>query len=106
MERLTLLLVLISFVLNINARAFDAAFSSSSDSDEVNINYYIFKKTNFLQELTTYQVIANKPLSIVSADDDSQHEYKLGQVGGLAGCVKNPNRLIVFHRASREWNQE
>ena len=35
MERLTLLLVLISFVLNINARAFDNGFSSSSDSDEV-----------------------------------------------------------------------
>jgi hypothetical protein len=91
MERLTLLLVLVSFILSINARAFDTVFSSSSDSDE---------------ELTTYQVIANKPLNIISADEDSQHEYKLGQVGGLAGCVKNPNRLIVFHRASREWNQE
>jgi len=88
MERLTLLLVLVSFVLCINARAVD---TSSSESDE---------------ELTTYQVIANKPLNILSADEDSQHEYKLGQVGGLAGCVKNPNRLIVFHRGSREWNQE
>lgn len=91
MERLTLLLVLASFVFYVNARAFDTAFSSSSDSDE---------------ELTTYQVLSNKALNVLSSDEDSQHEYKLGQVGGLAGCVKNPNRLIVFHRASREWNQE
>jgi len=91
MGRLTLLLVLASFVLNINARVLDTVFSSSSDSDE---------------ELTTYQVIANKPLSIKSSDEDSQHEYKLGQVGGLAGCVKNPNRLMVFQRGSREWNHE
>jgi DNA-binding beta-propeller fold protein YncE len=91
MERFILLLVLVSFVLNINARAFDTAFSSSSESDE---------------ELTTYQVIPIKPLNIFSTDEDSQHEYKLGQIGGLAGCVKNPNRLIVFHRASREWNKE
>jgi len=91
MERLTLLLVLVSFVLTINARAFDTAISSSSNSDE---------------ELSAYKVIATKPLSLVSSDEDSQHEYKLGQVGGLAACVKNPSRLFVFHRASREWNQE
>jgi len=91
MERIALLLVLVSLVLNINARAFETDFSSSSNSNE---------------ELTTYQVIPKKPLSIISSDEDSQHEYKLGQIGGLAGCVKNPNRLIVFHRGSREWNQE
>ncbi|UJR10901.1 hypothetical protein I4U23_015089 [Adineta vaga] len=92
MKRLTLLLlVFVSFVWNINARAFDVDFSSDSESDE---------------ELVTYQVIANKPLNIISSDDDSQNAYKLGQVGGLAACVKNPNRLIVFHRASREWTQE
>ncbi|CAF1118839.1 unnamed protein product [Adineta steineri] len=90
MERLTLLLVLLSFVLNINARAFQPSFLDASNSDEE----------------ITYQVIANKPLNIISSDEDAQHEYKLGQVGGVAGCVKNPNRLIVFHRASREWTQE
>lgn len=91
MKRLTLLLVLVTYVLTINARAFDNGLSSSSESDE---------------ELITYQVLANKQLNLVSNDEDSQHEYKLGQVGGLAACVKNPNRLIVFHRASREWTQE
>ncbi|CAF1590367.1 unnamed protein product, partial [Adineta steineri] len=35
--------------------------------------------------------------------EDNQHEYKLH---GLAGCIKNPNQLIVFHRASRQWNEE
>lgn len=59
-----------------------------------------------MKDLTSYQVLARKPLEIVSSDDDSQHGYKLGQVSGIAGCVKNPNRLIVFHRASRQWNQE
>ncbi|CAF3576524.1 unnamed protein product, partial [Rotaria sp. Silwood2] len=76
----------------VNGRAFDGSFiSSSSDSDE---------------KIITYKVIANKPLRIVSSDEDSQHEYKLGQVSGLAASVKNPNRLFIFHRASREWNQE
>ncbi|CAF1585880.1 unnamed protein product, partial [Adineta steineri] len=37
--------------------------------------------------------IANKPLNIISSDEDAQHERKLH---GLADCVKNPNRLIVF----------
>ncbi|CAF4992946.1 unnamed protein product, partial [Rotaria sp. Silwood1] len=50
--------------------------------------------------------IGNKPLKLVSSDEDSQHEYKLGQVNGLAASVKNPNRLFLFHRASREWNRE
>ncbi len=109
MGRLTLLLVLVSFVLNINARAFDTAISSSSNSDEVDTQFNNQKKShknNFLQDLSAYKVIATKPLSLVSSDEDSQHEYKLGQVGGLAACVKNPSRLFVFHRASREWNQE
>ena len=35
MKRLTLLLVLVSFVLNINARAFDLDLASNSESDEV-----------------------------------------------------------------------
>ncbi|CAM4924423.1 unnamed protein product [Rotaria socialis] len=91
MDRLTLLLVLVSIVVNVNARAFENTISAGVESDE---------------NVVTYQVLSNKPLSIVSADDDSQHEYKLGQVGGLGASVKNPNRLFVFHRASREWNQE
>jgi len=44
MGRLTLLLVLVSFVLNINARAFDTGISSSSNSDEVDTKFYIQKK--------------------------------------------------------------
>ncbi|CAF1498925.1 unnamed protein product [Rotaria magnacalcarata] len=91
MERLTFLLVLVSFVVNVNARAFENTISADVESDE---------------NVVSYQVLSNKPLSIVSTDDDSQHEYKLGQVGGLGASVKNPNRLFVFHRASREWNQE
>ncbi|CAF0821476.1 unnamed protein product [Rotaria sordida] len=92
MEYLTLLLVFIAFVLNVNGRAFHERFiSSSSGSDERTI---------------TYKVIGNQPLKMVSSDQDSQHEYKLGQVSGLAASVKNPNRLFIFHRASREWNQE
>ncbi|CAF4340987.1 unnamed protein product, partial [Adineta steineri] len=43
--------------------------------------------------------IANKPLNIISSYEYAQHEHKLH---GLADCVKNPNQLIVFHRASRE----
>ncbi|CAF1337947.1 unnamed protein product [Didymodactylos carnosus] len=34
------------------------------------------------------------------------NQIQLGQVSGLAACVKNPNRLIVFHRGSREWTSE
>ncbi|CAF5077751.1 unnamed protein product, partial [Rotaria sp. Silwood1] len=84
MARLTLLLVLVSFVSNVSARAFDGRFiSSSSDSDET---------------ILTYKVIGNKPLKLVSSDEDSQHEYKLGQVSGLPASVKNPNRLFVFQR--------
>ena len=64
------------------------------------------KKMISLKDLISYQVIPRKPLDIVSADDDSQHQYKLGQVSGIAGCVKNPTRLIVFHRGSREWNEQ
>jgi hypothetical protein len=51
MGRLTLLLVLVSFVLNINARAFDTAISSSSNSDEVDTQFNNQKKShknNFL----------------------------------------------------------
>ncbi|CAF1002159.1 unnamed protein product [Adineta steineri] len=44
-------------------------------------------------------IIANKPLNIISSYEYAQHEHKLH---GLADCVKNPNQLIVFHRASRE----
>ncbi|CAM4847653.1 unnamed protein product, partial [Rotaria magnacalcarata] len=76
MDRLTLLLVLVSIVVNVNARAFENTISAGVESDE---------------NVVTYQVLSNKPLSIVSADDDSQHEYKLGQVGGLGASVKNPN---------------
>ncbi len=47
MERLTLLLVLVSVFLNVNARAFDNVLSSSSDSDEVNITFNITKKKRF-----------------------------------------------------------
>jgi peptidylamidoglycolate lyase len=76
-------------VFGIDARAFD--ISSSSDSDE---------------GLTSYRVAPNQPLHLVSADDDVQHEIELGQVGGLAACVKNPNRLLVFQRGSRQWTAE
>jgi flagellar biosynthesis/type III secretory pathway M-ring protein FliF/YscJ len=44
MERLTLLLVLVSFVLNVNARAFENLVSGSSESDEVNIIFNLTQK--------------------------------------------------------------
>jgi hypothetical protein len=35
-----------------------------------------------------------------------QHQIKLGQVGGLATSIRNSNQLFVFHRGTREWNEE
>ena len=105
-ECLTLLLVVVSFIFYVNGRAFDVDFTSSSDSDEVNQSTHFIKIFRLLQDLVTYQVIVNNPLNLHSSDNDFHHEYKLGQISELAGCVKNPNRLIVLHRGSREWNQE
>lgn len=85
MQRLALFLVFIIF--SVNAQRFE----SESQSEE---------------DLPSFEVIPKNTLTILSGDDDSQHEYHLGQVGGLAACVKNPNRLNVFHRGSREWTQQ
>lgn len=49
MQRVILLLILLAFIFNINARAFDNEFTSSSESDEVK-NTYFFSKKNFVFE--------------------------------------------------------
>jgi peptidylamidoglycolate lyase len=91
MARVSLLLVIFSCVFGIDGRALESILSSSSESNE---------------HLTSYRVVSNKVLHLVSTDEDAQHDIALGQVGGLAACVKNPNRLLVFQRGSRQWTAE
>ena len=51
-----------------------------------------------------FDVVPKQILKIVGNDVDSQVSFPLGQVGGLASDVQNPNRLYVFQRGTREWN--
>ena len=58
-----------------------------------------------LQELDAYAVVPNHALTVKN-NDDNQKAVRLGQIGGLAASLQNPNLLFIFHRGSIQWNQK
>jgi len=88
-----ILFVLVSFMCFIN-------------NVELRAHYYEEQADDDDSSATTYRVLPNDDTLKLLHDHDNQNEFKLGQVSGIAGCVKNPNRLIIFQRGSREWTYD
>lgn len=91
MSRLSLALLVICLILPVNSRAFDTVISSESDSNE---------------DAKAFDVLPKSVLTLRSGDEDSPKPFVLGQVGGLAASIQSPNRLVIFHRGSREWTAQ
>ena len=51
---------------------------------------------------STDEIVYNKTIKLSS----SKNEITLGQVSGLATTIRNPNQLFIYHRGSRQWNEE
>ncbi|CAF0847263.1 unnamed protein product [Didymodactylos carnosus] len=73
-------------------------YDSEEDLSSEGLNGDDNRFFNDLISRPSYRVIPNDPIAL--------NQIQLGQVSGLAACVKNPKRLIVFQRGSREWTSE
>ncbi|CAF1364549.1 unnamed protein product, partial [Didymodactylos carnosus] len=90
----TKVFVLCSYLFtNVELRRIDES-SEDITSEEENDNQHF----NDIVSRSLYYVLPSDPLTL--------NQIQLGQVSGLAACVKNSNQLIVFQRGSREWTSE
>jgi hypothetical protein len=53
-----------------------------------------------------HSIVSTKPFNLYEITNQSKDEVKLGQISGLASSIENPDQLFIFHRGSRQWNQQ